>query len=323
VAGTKARRSARAARCGIAFAAVAVLLGVGSPVVSHAVHDTAAVAPAQGLSPAGLAALASAGAAAAVPSPEVHLAVPRGYSVPAPAAVTPPPGAATATSAASASPAPAASRAPAAPTRAVPAVPAATGGTLPLPATVGSSTQVVTVVAPSSRSTTATLTAWQLGPGGWTVAVGPVPARIGAQGVGQASETTSRTPAGTFTLTEGFGRLGNPGTRLPYRVIDPQDWWVSDVASPLYNQHTRCATGACSFSSAAGENLWSEGEVYNHALVIDYNRRGTAGAGSAFFLHVANSRPTAGCVAIDDASLTAIMRWLNPATRPLIAIGVG
>jgi L,D-peptidoglycan transpeptidase YkuD (ErfK/YbiS/YcfS/YnhG family) len=323
VAGRKARRLARAARWSIAFVAAAALLGIGTPVLSHAVHDAAAVQPAQGLSSDGLAALSSAAAAAATASPEVHLAVPRGYSVPAPVAVATPSASATPAPAASTSAAPARVPSPAVATTTAPAAPAAIGKALPLPVTVGRSTQVVTVVASSSGSTTATLTAWQLGAGGWTVAVGPVQARIGAQGLGQASETTSRTPAGTFSLTEGFGRLGNPGTRLPYRVIDAQDWWVSDVASPLYNQHTRCAVGSCPFREAAGENLYSEGAVYNHALVIDYNRGGTPGAGSAFFLHVTNNQPTAGCVAIDDGHLTAIMRWLDPAARPLISIGVG
>jgi L,D-peptidoglycan transpeptidase YkuD (ErfK/YbiS/YcfS/YnhG family) len=182
---------------------------------------------------------------------------------------------------------------------------------------------VITVVAPSAGSTRATLTAWQLGPGGWTVAVGPVPARVGEDGVGRAGETTSRTPAGTFTLSEGFGRQADPGTRLPYRVIDSLDWWVSDTRSDLYNQHARCAPHRCGFDESAGENLASEGAVYDHALVIDYNRwPAVPGAGSAFFLHVTNGAPTAGCVAIDDGSLTAIMRWLDPAARPLIAIGV-
>jgi L,D-peptidoglycan transpeptidase YkuD (ErfK/YbiS/YcfS/YnhG family) len=167
------------------------------------------------------------------------------------------------------------------------------------------------------------LTAWQLGPGGWTAVVGPVTARIGSAGVGQASETSTRTPAGTFTLTEGFGRSVNPGTAVPYRRIDTQDWWVSDVNSPLYNQHARCAPGTCPFNEAAGENLWSEGSVYDLALVIDYNRAGVRGAGSAFFLHITNGAPTAGCVAIDRSSLTAIMRWLSPGARPLISIGVG
>jgi L,D-peptidoglycan transpeptidase YkuD (ErfK/YbiS/YcfS/YnhG family) len=202
-----------------------------------------------------------------------------------------------------------------------PAPPA--GAALPLPVQAGSSTQVITVVAPSAGATRATLTAWQRGPGGWTAVVGPVSARIGSQGVGQASEDLRRTPAGTFTLTEGFGRSGNPGTRLRYRQINPSDYWVSDRTSPLYNTFYECR-GTCPFTAAAGERLWDAGSSYAHALVIDYNRRpAIPGAGSAFFLHVTNGMATYGCVAIDDASLTAIMGWLDPAARPLIAIGVG
>ena len=63
----------------------------------------------------------------------------------------------------------------------------------------GTSTQVVTVVAPSSRSTTATLTAWELRPAGWTAVLGPLRARVGSAGVGRAGESSTRTPAGTFT----------------------------------------------------------------------------------------------------------------------------
>jgi L,D-peptidoglycan transpeptidase YkuD (ErfK/YbiS/YcfS/YnhG family) len=188
----------------------------------------------------------------------------------------------------------------------------------------GSSTQVVTVVAASSRSTTATLTAWQKGPAGWTAAFGPVTAHIGAAGVGAASETTSRTPAGTFTLTEAFGRLADPGTALPYRVINGDDWWVSDPGSPLYNRFTECARASCPFDTSAGEHLLDAGASYDRAVVIDYNRSPvTPGAGSAFFLHVTNGAATAGCVAIPETTLVAIMRWLQPSARPLIAIGVG
>jgi L,D-peptidoglycan transpeptidase YkuD (ErfK/YbiS/YcfS/YnhG family) len=182
---------------------------------------------------------------------------------------------------------------------------------------------VVTVVAASARSTTAQLTAWQRGLTGWIAVLGPVTARIGSAGVGQASESSTRTPAGTFTLTEAFGRAGNPGTALPYRIADGDDWWVSDVNSPRYNRYAQCAAGTCDFNEQASENLYAAGAVYDNAVVIDYNRAGTPGAGSAFFLHVSNGAATAGCVAIDAGSLRALLRWLNPAARPVIAIGVG
>ena len=184
-------------------------------------------------------------------------------------------------------------------------------------------TQVVTVVASSSSATTAKLTAWELGDGGWTTVLGPVTARVGAAGIGRASETSTRTPVGTFSLTEAFGRAGDPGTALPYRLVDGDDWWVSDPASPLYNSSARCPPGTCPFDESAGENLYAAGAVYDHAVVIDYNRAGTPGAGSAFFLHVADGAPTAGCVAIDRGSLQTLLRWLDPSASPVIAIGVG
>ena len=194
---------------------------------------------------------------------------------------------------------------------------------LPLPYS-GPAGQVITVVGASSASTTAQLTAWTRNGAGWTRDIGPVTAYVGSAGIGTASETTRRTPAGTFGLTEAFGILADNGTRLPYRQVDTSDWWVSDVNSQDYNTHRRCAPGTCPFNEAAGENLGSVGLEYHHAVVIDYNRYPvTPGAGSAFFLHVSAGRPTAGCVTLPATTLTAVMRWLNPAQNPVIRIGVG
>jgi L,D-peptidoglycan transpeptidase YkuD (ErfK/YbiS/YcfS/YnhG family) len=291
--------AARAARVGAVLVLAAGLLGVATPAGPRTV----------------VAVPTSAVLAAPVPDDDAEpvgrrLAVgevPRVTVAPAAPATAPPPAATS----------PVTEAAPA-PDDAVPAA-----GTLPLDVAVGGSMQVVTVVAASSAATSAQVTAWQLGPDGWTAVHGPWPARIGSSGLGAAREGATRTPAGTFSLTEAFGRAADPGSGLPYRQVDGQDWWVSDVASPQYNQHARCAPGTCPFDEAAGENLLAAGAVYDHAVVIDYNRGGTPGAGSAFFLHVTNGAPTAGCVAIERGRLQALMRWLDPAVSPLIVIGVG
>jgi L,D-peptidoglycan transpeptidase YkuD (ErfK/YbiS/YcfS/YnhG family) len=187
---------------------------------------------------------------------------------------------------------------------------------------LGDADQVVTVVADSASATTAVLTAWQREGHDWTQAYGPVPAYVGQNGIGQASESTARTPAGVWPLTEAFGN--EPATtRLPYRRITTSDWWVSDVKSPHYNTYFSCAPGTCPFDEAAGENLGKAGPVYDHAVVIDYNRAPVVpGAGSAFFLHVGNGRPTAGCVSLPAADLDAVLRWLDPAQQPVIDISV-
>ena len=114
-----------------------------------------------------------------------------------------------------------------------------------------------------------------------------MPANIGNQGMTpQARETLAATPMGSFTLTEAFGRAGNPGTRLPYFKTDLSDYWVADAGSPHYNTHYRCASN-CPFDTGAGENLYRVGYIYTYAVVMDYNRFPVRkGAGSAFFLHV-------------------------------------
>ncbi len=111
---------------------------------------------------------------------------------------------------------------------------------------------------------------------------------------------------------------------MPYLHLTSDDWWVSDVDSPLYNTEQRCAPAACTFDTGASERLDFVDPEYDYAVVIDANRTPVVpGAGSAFFLHVANGGPTAGCVAIDQGTLVSIMKWLDPAQHPRIAIGVG
>lgn len=182
--------------------------------------------------------------------------------------------------------------------------------------------QLVTVSAPDHSATTARVSAWSLADGKWRRDIGPVDGFLGTAGIGEAKEGIARTPQGVFALTEAFGIAPNNGTRLPYFQVDAQDWWVSDAASPQYNKHFRCPAGKCPFNERAGERLATAGAVYNHAVVIDYNRDPVMpGAGSAFFLHESGGKPTAGCVSVDAGELAKIMRWLDPARKPAINIG--
>jgi L,D-peptidoglycan transpeptidase YkuD (ErfK/YbiS/YcfS/YnhG family) len=198
------------------------------------------------------------------------------------------------------------------------------GQALPLGYSTGTATRVITVVAPSTGSTTAVLSAWYKAPGGgWLRYGSAITAHVGSQGLTtQPSESKSATPIGSFTLTEAFGALANPGTPLPYFQTVAADWWISQ-SGPLYNTHQRCSSG-CSFTQGdPNEHLRAITPQYNYAVVIDYNRFPVSqGAGSAFFLHVTDGGATAGCVAIPQATLVTLMRWLNPTTHPRIVIGV-
>ncbi len=198
---------------------------------------------------------------------------------------------------------------------------------LPISGTTATADDIITVAAAGTSSTVGTLQAWRRVSGGWRK-VGPaVTAHLGADGLSRhPSESKSATPIGSFTLTRAFGHDSDPGTALPYTHTTPADWWISQPG-PLYNTRQRCASHCAFTRGDPNEHLYYETPYYDYAVVIDYNTANAPGgvrqgAGSAFFLHVTDGKPTAGCVSIPKDQLTRIMRWLRPADHPRILIGV-
>jgi L,D-peptidoglycan transpeptidase YkuD (ErfK/YbiS/YcfS/YnhG family) len=56
--------------------------------------------------------------------------------------------------------------------------------------------------------------------------------------------------------------------------------------------------------------------------VIAYNTSPVVPArGSGIFLHASTGRPTLGCVSLPLPQLLRLLRWLRPASSPLIVIG--
>lgn len=184
--------------------------------------------------------------------------------------------------------------------------------------------QVITVSVTSSSATTGVLEAWERRGDGFTRVRGPFSVYVGKDGVGVASERRSRTPRGVFTLTEAFGWARDPGTALPYTRVGLRHWWVSDMKSPFYNTMRVCSPGAsCGFRQSRAEQLGAI-DAYRYAIVIDYNRDPVvSGAGSGFFMHVSEGKPTAGCVSMPRADITWLLRWLEPADQPVISINIG
>ena len=179
--------------------------------------------------------------------------------------------------------------------------------------------QVMTVTVDRATSQWHTYSLWQRGQDGtFTRVFGPAYGWVGEAGVGQANSWTARTPAGVYTLTQSFGIKDNPGTRLPFFKVDKYDWWNGDSNSPDYNTRYRGVVGPPN-----SEHLIDYGKAYWYSVVIDYNTERVPYAGAAFFLHVATGEPTGGCVAVSEADMVRIMRWLDPGQNPVISIGVG
>lgn len=191
------------------------------------------------------------------------------------------------------------------------------------------SAQVVIVTA---RGSYATVTAWQRRADGrsWRRVLTTASARVGANGVTEGTrrrQGTSTTPSGTYPLTRAFGVGPDPGTAMPYHRVTAADWWVEDPDSRYYNQMRSAAQGGFPLVETGdhgSEHLVRYPVQYRQALVVDFNTGPVVrGRGAGIFLHVLGPRggPTAGCVAVPAPVLTAIMRWIDPARHPVIAIG--
>jgi L,D-peptidoglycan transpeptidase YkuD (ErfK/YbiS/YcfS/YnhG family) len=191
-------------------------------------------------------------------------------------------------------------------------------------ASTGSTKQLVTVVAPRSSSTRGMLQLWRKSGDCWFPAGGPWPAWLGERGVSDHKREGDRTtPAGAY----GFGQVmygiaPDPGVRYPYHRIACGDWWVEDPRSPYYNRfrHERC--NAAPPFRVTSEDLSRSPTAYRHLAFIRYNSDPIVpGRGSGIFLHASRGRPTLGCVSLELANLTTVLRWLRPARSPLIVIG--
>lgn len=171
--------------------------------------------------------------------------------------------------------------------------------------------------------------------GPWTAIGASAPVVVGRSGLawgrGVADDAASggpgkkegdgKAPAGVFRLGTSFGqsRQPLPGVALRYRSLDGNVECVDDVRSEHYNKLvTRQEVGRVDWRSS--ERMWTE-PLYEWGIVVEHNAPAvTAGAGSCIFLHVWRraGRGTAGCTAMDGQHLTQMIKWLKPASRPLL-----
>ena len=192
------------------------------------------------------------------------------------------------------------------------AAPAGTGTAAGAPwfaNSVGNATQVVSVV--STGGSNATMDIYQRTGTGWQALRTGIPPHVGSAGMApQAKSNVPATPTGVYTLDSAFGTAPNPGTGLPYTQVGPNHWWSGDDHSPTFNSMQVCQKSQCPFNTADSENL--EIPQYKHAVVMGVNKNKVPGGGAAFFFHTTDGKPTEGCVAVDDAQLVSIMKWLRP-----------
>ncbi len=190
----------------------------------------------------------------------------------------------------------------------------------------GGGSQLITVVAASTGSTTATVTLWQRSGTCWTIVGGPWSGRVGRNGLSSHHrEGDGTTPTGLFGISSAFyGIAANPGVHGGYHQLVCGDWWDEDPTSPQYNTFQHVACNATPPFGGGSEKLWQQTVAYQRFAVVAYNTGPVvAGAGSAIFLHDDTGGGTNGCISLPASDLDTVLRWLAPGESPHIAIGTG
>jgi L,D-peptidoglycan transpeptidase YkuD (ErfK/YbiS/YcfS/YnhG family) len=207
---------------------------------------------------------------------------------------------------------------------------------------LGDARQVVVVTARSWGSSHAILRAWQrTSDGSWRLRTGPVPARVGRNGFVRADarrQSTGTSPAGTFAVVSSFGNGPDPGTALPYKVADRNDWWTYDPRDPrTYNMLQPRRAPSARWRTSWAEDLSDFGGQYRYVAVLDFNLPGgvhraadgqrvaaepaDTRLGGGIFLHASGPGATSGCVSIPRAEMRRVLRWLDPVAGPVLVMG--
>jgi L,D-peptidoglycan transpeptidase YkuD (ErfK/YbiS/YcfS/YnhG family) len=189
-------------------------------------------------------------------------------------------------------------------------------------AKMGSSRQLVFATGRDAASFVVTVHVLEKKGRSWMLVSPPFSATIGEKGFaspGQKKEGDGKSPPGIFTLGMAFGYDATLATRMTYRQITDDDFWVDDVDSEDYNRWVRGRPNAVSM-----EKMKREDDIYKYGIVIEYNANPIVkGKGSAIFIHrwAGAGKPTLGCVAMPEDKVLRLLQWLDPASRPLIIMG--
>lgn len=199
------------------------------------------------------------------------------------------------------------------------------------------SRQCIVVVTPKWNSTAGVLRAFGRASGGaWQTSGGAVPVVLGKKGLAwgiglvspennegpQKVEGDNKVPAGIFRLGPAFGYPPAEQARwirLRYVQSTKDTEGVDDPHSRYYNRLVDRSKVARVDWRTSEKMLRADG-LYKWGLFVQHNPAARPGAGSCIFLHVWKNTNTAttGCTAMAEPDLVNLLRWVDPAARPIL-----
>ena len=200
------------------------------------------------------------------------------------------------------------------------------------------SRQCVVVVAANWNSTNGVLRAYERTDAGgkWKTRGPEIPVVLGKKGLGwgrgvvsaeaaakhRKIEGDNKVPAGVFRLGPVFGYAPAKSAgwvKLRYLPLTKDIEGVDDPRSRYYNRLVdRSKVVRVDWRSS--EKMLRADHLYKWGVFVEHNAAAIPGAGSCIFFHIwkSSSTATAGCTAMPEKDLVTLIRWLDPAARPIL-----
>ncbi|MGI8556585.1 MAG: L,D-transpeptidase family protein [Pyrinomonadaceae bacterium] len=146
-------------------------------------------------------------------------------------------------------------------------------------------------------------------------------ARMKAETEPHKREGDGKSPAGIFKLASAFGSAAKPAfVKLSYTKLVEGTECVDDVKSSHYNTiGERTQVGNTDWNSS--EKMLAVGAQYDLGVFVAHNSNPpVAGKGSCIFLHIwkTDATGTAGCTAMERATIEKILGWLDAGKNPVL-----
>jgi L,D-peptidoglycan transpeptidase YkuD (ErfK/YbiS/YcfS/YnhG family) len=204
----------------------------------------------------------------------------------------------------------------------------------------GAAQQMVLVTTADWDANSGSLQTFERNESGWKAVTEPRPVTIGRAGsawgiglhpAGQAGpvkqEGDGRSPAGVFRIGTAFGYASTAPTGLRYQGMTESDYCIDVSNSSSYNlivdANVVGQTAVSGSTEPMRRDLHANGDQrYKLGFVIEHNPNGKPAAGSCIFAHLWRQpgEATAGCTAMEERSMSDLMRWLSTDRNPVFVL---
>ncbi|MBY6188953.1 hypothetical protein KUV22_00775 [Microbulbifer agarilyticus] len=202
-----------------------------------------------------------------------------------------------------------------------------------------SSQQLLITLTDDWGATTGELRAFSRGEKGWISEFSPIPVNLGRTGlawgiglhpqsvIGEGAphkrEGDGKAPAGIFRLGDAFGYPETLRTGLDYQPMSSSHYCIDVPTSALYNQTVDAAVVGEEKVKGSSEGMRRDihygDQQYKKGIFVAHNPANVPGAGSCIFVHLWKEpgSPTAGCTAMAEPQMDAVLAWLKSGELPV------